>query len=216
MGAAMTAELVLSGIVIGLAVAAPIGPINLMCIQRSLNHGFLAGLATGAGAVLGDGVFAALSAFGLTAVSGVIQSWSGWIEALGGLLLLVMGVRVFLQSPPSARDHSPPPGLVRHAGLFSGTFALTITNPATMLGFIALFGAGGLVRSPSDYGSAVVIVLSVMLGSLLWWIIISAAVSRYRDRFSSRTMRRIDHFSGLLILGFGLFVLIRLAGRLIG
>ena len=212
----MNLEIIFTGIVIGLAVAAPIGPINLMCIQRSLQHGFLAGLLTGAGAVAGDGVFAAVSAFGLAAISGMVTAYSGWIEALGGLLLLVMGIRVFILTPPSARSTAPPPGLVRHAGLFSGTFLLTITNPATMLGFIALFGAGGLVRSPGNYGAAALMVLSVMAGSLIWWVIVSSTVSRYRSRFSSSTMRKIDHISGLLILGFAVFVLARLGWRLIG
>lgn len=211
----MNLEILFTGIVIGLAVAAPIGPINLMCIQRSLNHGFAAGLMTGAGAVVGDGVFAAVSAFGLAAVSGAISAYSGWIEAVGGLMLVIMGVRVFVQPPPE-RSSAPPPSLVRHAGLFSGTFFLTITNPATMLGFIALFGAGGLVRSPGNYGAAGLMVLSVMTGSLIWWIIVSGTVSRYRSRFSAATMRLIDHISGVLILGFGLFVLGRLAWRFIG
>ncbi len=212
----MSFEIIITGIVIGLAVAAPIGPINLMCIQRSLNHGFLAGLMTGAGAVAGDGVFAALSAFGLAAISGLINSHSSWIEAVGGILLLVMGIRVFIQSPPSSKSKAPPPSVVRHAGLFSGTFLLTITNPATMLGFIALFGAGGLVRSPGNYAAAGIMVLSVMAGSFIWWVIVSGTVSRYRHRFSSATMRRIDHISGVLILGFGLFVLLRLLWRVIG
>lgn len=211
----MSLEIILTGIVIGLAVAAPIGPINLMCIQRSIKLGFLAGLMTGAGAVAGDGVFAALSAFGLTALSGMVNSWSGWIEAVGGVLLIGIGLFVLFLQPQSARAKASPPGLMRHAGLFSGTFVLTITNPATMLGFITLFGAGGLVRSPGDYAAASLMVLSVMAGSFIWWVIISFTVSHYRRRFSTRTMARIDRISAVLILGFGLFVLIRLAIRFI-
>ena len=206
------ASLLLTGILIGIAVAAPIGPINLMAIQRGLAHGFRAGLLTGVGAVLGDGVFAVVSALGLTAVSGFLKNWAGPVEAVGGVMLVLLGIRAWFTATP-ARSRVKPSGWVHHGGLVGGTFLLTISNPATMLGFLAIFGAGGLLRLPGSYVHVALLVGAVMLGSLLWWLFLAALVGTLRERFTDRTLLRINRFSAMLIFGFGLIVLVRLALR---
>ncbi len=202
----------LTGILIGMAVAAPIGPINLMAIQRGLTHGFMAGFLTGVGAVLGDGVFAVVSAFGLTAISGFLKHWAGPVEAVGGVMLVLLGIRAWFTAAPT-RPQARPAGWRHHGGLVGSTFLLTITNPATMLGFLAIFGAGGLLRLPGNLVHAALLVGAVMLGSLLWWVFLAALVSTSRARFTDRTVHRINRFSAMLVFGFGLIVLVRLALR---
>jgi len=207
-------SLLLIGLGIGIAVAAPIGPINLMCIQRSLTHGFTAGLAVGIGAVLGDGTFALISAFGVTWVTDLVAGHSDWIAGIGGSLLLGIGVRTMVARPMD-RSSTPAPVAgtdakwTATARLVGTTFVLTITNPATMLGFVAIFsGVGELVMAPGSYGSAALLVGAVMAGSLLWWVVVSRVVSLARSRFTQKGLSMINFTAGLVITGFGLVVLI--------
>ena len=211
-------SLLLTGLAIGVAVAAPIGPINLMCIQRSLTHGFAAGLAVGIGAVMGDGTFAMISAFGLTWVSNLVAGHTDWISGIGGSFLLAIGVRTMLIQPVGrAPGLANPNSTASAAGIawvplgrmIGTTFLLTITNPATMLGFLAIFsGVGGLVVVPGSYGSATVLVGAVMGGSLLWWVAVSRVVSLVRARFSSAGLLIINRVAGAVIALFGLAALV--------
>ncbi|WP_137390027.1 LysE family translocator [Rhodoligotrophos defluvii] len=207
--------LILSGIGIGIAVAAPIGPINVMVINAALRRGFRSGVSTGSGAVLGDGCFALIAAFGLTAVSDFIEHYDRAIAAFGGVVLLVLGVRTMVapaQLSVDNLDAAMParPDLGNHVATLGTTLLLTITNPATLMGFIFIFSsASGLVSEDESYAHATALVLAVMGGSLLWWIVLSAIVSHFRDRLSSRALRIVNAVSGGLIAGFGGFVLAR-------
>jgi len=199
------------GIAIGLAVAAPIGPINLMCIRNSLGHGIWAGLFTGIGAVLGDGTFAAIAAFGVTAISEFFVTYTGWIHGIGGAALLAIGIRTIFVVPAPGAIH--PGGATRQSiALIGTTYILTITNPATMLGFLAIFGGlGSLGHGSGDYAGAGLLVAAIMAGSLLWWGLISWVVSLFKHKFNQRRLRLVNVVSGFVIAGFGLAVLIRTA-----
>ena len=135
-------QLMVWGVVIGVAVAAPIGPINLMAIRNTLNHGFWAGLFTGTGAVLGDGTFAVFAAFGITAVSEFIIGYATWIQLVGGIILTAVGLSIMLATPAENGLEGEVTRL-RPGALVASTYVLTITNPATMMGFIAIFGGSG-------------------------------------------------------------------------
>jgi len=215
--------LIVIGIGIGLAVAAPIGPINVMVIRSVLQNGYRTGLATGAGAVLGDGMFALVAAFGITAISDFIARYDNWISFLGGFVLLALGLRTLLAAPATGLGDLQPPDPVRppgqarpirsslgaRAATFGTTFVLTITNPATLMGFIFIFGSVGELASHDSYSHAGLLVVSVMAGSFLWWVILSAIVSHFRDRLSHRGLRMVNAISGTLIAAFGVFVLAR-------
>ena len=204
--------ILLTGIAIGLAVAAPIGPINLMCIQRALQHGFLSGLATGAGAVLGDGIFATISAFGLTWISDIVAGHGAWLQAVGGAGLVGMGWKTMRMPADAVASVSDRPWL-HHGGLVGTTFLLTITNPATLFGFVAIFsGIGGLVAEAGNYSQAAQLVGAIMAGSLLWWALVSRVVSYFRERMSTGGLSLVNTASGLVILVFGAVVLVDLAG----
>lgn len=204
--------LILTGVFIGIAVAAPVGPVNLICIRHSLANGFAAGVLAGLGAVVGDGTFAAVAAFGLTALSKLILSWRFVLEIIGAALLIAMGLKtLWVDQDLSGYDKKPGSG--RYLQTFSGTYLLTITNPATMMGFAVIFGGvGGLASETTSYSAAGSMVAAVMAGSLIWWIFLAWLVSACKKRLTARHLQMINKVTGLLILGFGVVVAIKLTG----
>ena len=198
--------LFLKGLVIGFAIAAPVGPIGVLCIQRSLHDGFKIGLMTGIGAALADGTYGLIAAFGLTAISSMLVAHQFWIRIIGGLFLLYLGVKIFL-TPPRERsavgnsDRSP-----WHA--CATTYFLTITNPMTILSFVAIFAGLGLGSTSVDYTGAVLLVIGITLGSAIWWLLLSGGVAYIlHKRVNPFLMKIINWISGSIILIFGLIAL---------
>lgn len=204
----LTGYFLIKGIAIGLIVAAPIGPVNLLVMQRTLAHGRLNGLATGMGATAGDGVFAVVAAFGISAVSTFVLAWIDWIQAIGAAIVCVMGLRMMVARP---RVECVEGGQSRLPQAVASTFLLTITNPMTMLGFAALFaGVGGLGGAAGDMGSALSISAGVMLGSTAWWLAVALGVGLVRKRLDEAMLRLINRISGSIIILFGVSMLARL------
>jgi threonine/homoserine/homoserine lactone efflux protein len=186
--------------VIGLAIAAPVGPIGVLCIRRTLADGRLIGLLTGLGAATADGVYGAIAAFGLTAVSDLLIGQGPWLGLIGGLFLCYLGVRTFMAVPAGPAAPTRSGALL---AIFSSTFVLTLTNPTTILSFVAIFAGLGLGDTGGDYFAASLMVSGVFLGSALWWVGLSGTVSVFRTRVGPRGLRAINRLSGLLIGGFG-------------
>lgn len=212
--------LVISGAVIGLIVAAPIGPVNLICIRRTLAFGSVNGFVSGLGAALGDGLFAVITAFGLTAIAQLIQGFAPILQLAGGIMLIVFGVRtIFAPSEVKPADSSKSND-GNGSGLVSAmvsTFALTITNPVTMLGFAGLFaGLGGLAGGVATFLQATVVVGGVIAGSVAWWFTITAIVGLFHKSIDNRVMTFINRGSGVIVTLFGLAVLGRLALERLG
>jgi threonine/homoserine/homoserine lactone efflux protein len=202
--------LILSGLLIGVAVAAPIGPVNLICIRRTLKYGMLNGFMSGAGAAVGDGVFAIVAAFGVTAVISFVAAYSGWLQLVGGVFLLGLGVRTWFDHP-HLDDKLPDGSLGDLLPVISVTFFLTITNPATMLGFIAIFGGvADFTIGTEDYMRASILVASVIGGSVLWWAAITGFVSLFRDRMTDTGLALLNKVSAVIIVLFGAGILGRL------
>ena len=201
--------LIASGMAIGLAVAAPIGPVNLVVIRRTLRFGKLNGLVSGSGAALGDGVFAAMAAFSMTAAIDFFLRYELWLQGVGGMFLLFLGFRTLMTHPHLEEAETENVSGVT-ARVFLATFALTITNPATMLGFIAIFGGiAGLSSAGQGIGHAAVLTGAVIAGSMLWWFGLSQFVSLFRQRMSDHLLEIINRVSGCLIVAFGVLVLAR-------
>ena len=203
---------ILGGAVIGVLVAAPIGPVNLICIQRTLAYGSLNGFFSGLGGAVGDCVFAAISAFGLTAVARLIEGYSMPLKLAGGLILIGYGIYNFRAQVTDPRDGWPvqtkQTGDSTLGAAIAGTFALTITNPATLIGFTALFAAfGSIIVEDASFGAATAVVLGVFAGSTLWWFAITTLTGTFHRHIDARAMRRINHVSGVIVVGFGLLVL---------
>jgi threonine/homoserine/homoserine lactone efflux protein len=199
----MTFNFLIKGIIIGFSIAAPVGPIGLLCIRRSLAEGREVGLAIGLGAATADAMYGGVAGFGLTAISTFLVAQKLWLGALGGLFLCYLGIRTFISKP---REQT---AVVRSGGLFSAyssTFFLTLTNPMTILSFVAIFASLGLGSSP-DYFAATGLVGGVFIGSALWSLTLSSSVAIFRSAISFDWMQLLNRLSGSIIFGFGLYSL---------
>ncbi len=192
------------GAVVGLSIAAPVGPIGLLCIRRTLDHGARAGIAGGLGTAAADAAYAAVAAFGLTAVSAALAAVMLPLQVAGIAALGWLGVRTLMQPPATSAAHGA------HTGLFAQTFFLTLTNPATIISFAAIFAGLGLATG-GDAGRATALVAGAFAGSLAWWVILSIAVGFARARITQRVMTWINRGAGMLLLGFAALLAIRLA-----
>ena len=203
---------VLGGAVIGILVAAPIGPVNLICIHRTLAYGTVNGFFSGLGGAVGDCVFAAISAFGLTAIARLIEGYAMPLKLAGGLILIGYGIYNFRAQVTDPRDGCPvetkQTGDSTLSAAIAGTFALTITNPATLIGFTALFAAfGSIYREAASFGAATAVVLGVFAGSAAWWFALTTLTGTFHRHIDARAMRRINHVSGVIVVSFGLLFL---------
>jgi threonine/homoserine/homoserine lactone efflux protein len=196
--------LFLRGLVIGVSIAAPVGPIGVLCIRRTLADGRAAGFVSGLGAATADALYGAVAAFGLTAISDALVAHATGLRLGGGLLLCYLGVKTFLASPPSEPAPARAAGL---AGAYLSTLALTLANPATLLSFVAIFAGFGAAARADSYAGAAVLVLGVFLGSAVWWLALSGGVSRLGGRPAPATLTWINRGSGLMIGGFGVLAL---------
>ncbi len=202
----MTA-LFLKGLAFGFILAATVGPMWVLCFRRTVAYGPLAGLASGMGIAVADGIYGAVAAFGLTAVSAFLLEHELWLGLGGAAFLLWLGAKTLLAAP-QATDAANLERLSPGAA-FASTLGLTLTNPPTILAFVAIFAGLGLASS-DDYAAAGLIVLGVFLGSAAWWIFLAAAAGRLRGRIGPRLLRGINAASGLAILGFAAWQLARL------
>lgn len=193
---------------IGLAIAAPVGPIGLLVIQRTLDHGRTVGLATGLGAAVADACYGAVGAFGVAVVMNALQAARVPLAVAGGALLLWLAWRSWSAVPAeTAAAVDAAPGL---GASFAATFVLTLSNPATILSFIAIFGAMGARQTQAP--SPLPLVLGVLLGSALWWLVLSAAVARARHHIGLPARRWIGRASALLLAAFALWQWLGLLG----
>lgn len=196
----------LKGMAVGFSIAAPVGPIGVLCIRRSLAHGRMMGLTVGLGAATADAAYGCVAAFGLTTISGFLVQQQRWLALLGGIFLCYLGIRTFLAKP--ADKPADAQGTTVLSSYLS-TFFLTLTNPATILSFVAVFAGFGLAAS-SDFRGAGAMACGVFVGSALWWAILSNAVSLFRSRTNPQTMQMVNRFSGLILIAFGFYALAKL------
>ena len=224
---ATSTQLILSGLFIGVLIAAPVGPVNIVCIQRTLERGFWGGLAAGLGAVLADGLIAAVAAFGITAISGVMSNHKQAIQLIGGFIMVAFGLRLYMAHPKLAVHKGTSWAQLRrivdwvperlrpalrfqvwrilpHASVIPQTFFLTITNPGAILGLFAILGGlGSAIGGFRNYIEAVILVVSIMVGSLLWWAGLSRMIQKLRGRITENRLKVINQVAGVALLAFG-------------
>lgn len=197
----------LQGVVLGIAIAAPVGPIGLLCIRRTLEHGPLMGFATGMGAAVADTFYGAVAAFGVSAVIGFLRGHEIAFQLFGGVFLLGVAVRTMRQRPAAEeREAANAPDSRTWIGGFVTALSLTLTNPATIMAFIAIFAGFGLGGTLGNY-DAMTLVLGVFVGSSLWWLALSTGVALVRHRISDRRLVMLNTCTGLALAGFGLWAL---------
>ncbi len=198
------------GALIGIIVAAPVGPVNVLCIQRAIARGFWGGLAAGLGAMLGDGLIALSAALGVGTIRGAVTTYRAWIQVVGGLALMVFGVRLYTAPPVIELEKASTGGagtLFDYAWDIPKTFFLTITNPGAVLGLFAIFGGVSTYVDVRNRTDALVMVASVMGGSLAWWLWLSSVIGRNRHRIKPTWLGVINRRAGLLLIGFGLLLI---------
>jgi len=215
----MFVVLIISGVIMGLIAAVPIGPVNLICIRRSFAFGPVNGFVSGLGAALGDGVFAAITFFGLTWIAELIHSYDAIIELVGGALLVWFGVHTIL-SPSAGKvedGDKNEPGASTLVRAMVSTFVLTITNPATLIAFASMFASfRAFVGGANSYVDAGFVVAGVVGGSAGWWLCLTSVIGIFHTRITDRTVRIINRGSGVLVALFGLAVLIHVVMKVFG
>ena len=213
----MSFPTLIQGIIIGFSIAAPIGPIGIICMRRTLAGGTLAGFVSGLGAATADMLYGAVAAYGLTIISAFLISQSEWLRFGGGLFLVFLGAKTMLSSPKA--ENSPGPIQVSKRALignYFSTFVLTASNPLTILSFSAVFtGFGSRFLHSQDFSAASLMVLGIFLGSACWWLLLTYLVSIFKNRITRSTMIWINRIAGILILAFGVVALITLRSILL-
>jgi threonine/homoserine/homoserine lactone efflux protein len=198
----------LRGLLVGFSIAAPVGPIGVLCIRRTLAEGRLSGFVSGLGAATADAFYGGIAGFGLTLISSILLTQQQSIRLLGGVFLCCVGVKTLLARPAGEGAAVQARGGL--SGAYLSTLFLTLTNPMTILSFTAIFAGLGLGAAGGYYPSALALILGVFIGSALWWLILSGGVSLLRGSFGSTRLVWVNRISGLIILSFGLAALISL------
>lgn len=201
----MDLRFLIRGMIFGLSVAAPVGPIGVLCIRRTLADGRLMGLVSGLGTATADACYGAIAAFGLTFISTFLVDQQFWLRLIGGAFLCYLGMATF-RSGPAARSLSLSGSGLRSAYLT--TFLLTITNPLTILTFAAIFAGIGAGEGDGAYGSAGLLVLGIFLGSALWWLLLSGGTGFARTKLTPARLVWVNRVSGLVIAAFGVIALV--------
>lgn len=196
----------LRGLMLGFAIAAPVGPIGVLCIRQTLTYGWLSGLVSGLGAATADAIYGSIAGFGLTAIAGLLVNQQTPLQLIGGSFLCYLGLRTLrhAQTTHATLSSSPDPlapsiSLATH---YATTLLLTLTNPATILSFTAIFASLGIAALPTLH-LAVVLIIGVFCGSALWWLLLSSGTTLLRSRLTATHLRWVNRLSGLIIASFG-------------
>ena len=189
----------------GVALAAPVGPVGLLCIRRTLSRGMLSGFTSGLGAATADALYASVAAYGVTIISATLTRYSSTLELVGGLLLCILGAHAILNHRVTEPKPQNPRNLVE---TFFYTMLLTLTNPATIIGFAALFSALGLKDEEGSRHGAIVLISGVFAGSTLWWLILSTVMHHIRHLLTNNMQRWINLVSGSVLGLLGIAVMI--------
>jgi threonine/homoserine/homoserine lactone efflux protein len=197
------------GLFAGILIAAPVGPVNVLCIQRAIERGFWGGIAASIGSVTGDGLIALCAGLGVGTVSGAVQTHRGIIQFCGGLALILFGLKLFLSHPrlQAPHDAAASTGLKDFVWDIPQTFLLTVTNPGAVLGLFAVFGGISTFVEVQSTIDVLLLVAAIVSGSMLWWITLSHLIGRYRHQIDARRLDVINRIAGLLLVGFGVVLI---------
>ncbi|HEU4345488.1 MAG TPA: LysE family transporter [Candidatus Binatia bacterium] len=204
----MPIHLLIQGITIGVVVAVPVGPLGLLCINRAFSMGAMCGLLSGLGVATADALAAGVAALGLSLISRFFADHQILLRLIGGLFLCCLGYKIYKTEPARQARLVDVNGLL---GAYATTFLLTISNPVTILSFVAIYAGWGVESLSGHYLAAGVLTLGVFTGSSLWWVAMFVGMTSFRDRFSLHLLEWIHRLSGAVIVGFGIIVLLTLS-----
>jgi threonine/homoserine/homoserine lactone efflux protein len=204
------------GLLIGILIAAPVGPVNVLCIQRAIERGFWGGIAAGIGSVMGDGLIALCAGLGVGTISGAVQSHRAVIQVVGGLALIAFGLKLYTTIPRirvQTDMDGASAGLKDFAWDIPQTFFLTITNPGAVLGLFAVFSGVSTFVEVHSTIDVLFMVAAIVAGSMLWWISLSNLISRYRHLLDGNRLQKINRIAGSLLGGFGGLLLLEVISK---
>ena len=201
------------GVLVGMLMAAPVGPVNVLVIRRTLVHGRLAGLFSGLGSALADCVFGAIAAFGISILQTFLEQERNFVSIAGAAILLVMGIKLLSRPVPAIAAGKDPTGLVAD---LTSAFFLTLTNPITVLSFLAIFAAFGVKADGTVLADDWLLIAGVLAGAILWWTLVVEAVCLFRDRFTTTGLTWANRIAAYVILAFACGVAAEVALRLAG
>lgn len=201
----MDIAFLLKGLIIGVSIAAPVGPIGILCIRRTLAGGRLSGFISGLGAATADAFYGGVAGFGLTLISDFLIHQQLWLRWIGGSFLCYLGIKTLLAAPAKQAAGLKGGGLVKD---YFSTLFLTLTNPMTILSFAAIFAGLGIASESRHYAGAGLLISGVFLGSACWWLLLSGMAGAFRERLSVQGLRWVNRISGMIIMVFGIVVLL--------
>lgn len=191
------------GIIVGFAISAPIGPVSLVCIRRTLSQGVYAGLSSGFGSAIADALFGIVAGVGVTFLLDIIISFRFWLTAIGSIFLIFLGIQIFTKPPVLHDGNTAGKGFVHN---FVSTLLLTLTNPLTLLSFMGIFAA--LAETTFTYTSTALLVSGIFVGSMLWWFLLIGILILVKSRISVSTLAYLNKVAGIIIIGFGIYALL--------
>lgn len=195
------------GLLIGLSIAAVVGPMSILCMQRTLIFGQRYGLVSGLGIATADAVYGSIAAFGVTVIANFLVSQQVWIRLIGGLFLVYLGIKTILTRPA---ERAAAAQVNSFFGAYASTLLLTLTNPLTILSFAAIFAGIGVGGVSKSYLSATIVVLGVFAGSALWWCLLTSGISLLRRKLTPAWLLWINRISGGILTLFGMIALLSL------
>ncbi len=202
----MFLEYLWQGIVVGLSASIPLGPIGVLCIQRTLNKGRISGFVSGLGAASADGFYAIVAGFSISVVIDSLTEYQLYLRIIGGLVLLFMGYKLIVANPGVQLRKQLKKKRKGLFGDFISIFALTVSNPITVFVFAAVFAGFGIVDKESQFSSVLSLIVGVLTGATIWWFTLSSIVSIFRSKFKLRRMLVLNRIAGILVILFGLFI----------
>ena len=205
----MDINFIIQGLIIGISVSAPLGPVGVICIQKTLNKGVLAGFISGLGAAFADILFASIAGFGLSFISDFMADQQIYIRSIGGLFLLFVGVKVFFTNTIK-QVRKQRASKSKYIGEFFSVFFLTLSNPITIIFFGAVFAGIGLVGENSNPENTYIVILSILTGALIWWFSLSVIVNLFRHKIRLRSLWWINKIAGVLIVILGIISIVSL------
>lgn len=195
------------GLLIGFSIAAPVGPIGVLCIRQTLTYGITVGFACGFGAAVADMIYGLIGGLGLTFISSLLISQKTLLSIVGGIFLCYLGVKTLLEKPAEETEHAQHQNLVSS---FLSTFFLTLTNPMTILSFTAVLAGLGLGSENTSIYTAIALVSGIFIGSLAWWFMLCGSVAYFRQKVTTENLLWVNRISGSIILCFAVIIFLSL------
>lgn len=206
-------DFLIKGLILGITVAAPVGPIGLLCINRTLNKNYFSGVISGMGATFADVFYGVIAGFGVSFLSNFLLEHTFSFQLVGGFALIIVGTKTIMKKKLENKADVIKPIKFRKRNYvkdFISSFALTLSNPVTILFFTAVFATFGLTSNDTNVHSASLLILGVFIGSGLWWMFINGLAIKLKERIGLKFLSKINIISGSLIIGFGIVILLNL------